>query len=124
LFFCLTAGVSLPFDFVKMLDDYLAVAVYFVNEQSYAEECHKIEHIARHPYSDAPNKLIEVLCNDCTKGRDASYLPWTQDSSHHEHWQQVEEAERQIVGQAPIDECDGCDQEAGPEKNGFPATSK
>src|ERR1700735_4816063 len=61
LFFCLSAGIPLPLDFVKMLDDYLAVAVYFANEQSYAEESRKIEYVAGHPYSDAPDKLIEVL---------------------------------------------------------------
>jgi hypothetical protein len=119
LFFRLTAGVSLPLNFVKMFDDYLAVAGYFENEQSYAEEGRKIEDIARHPYSDAPDELIEVLCNDCTKRRNASDLPRTQDSTHHEHWQQVEEAERQIVGQAPIDERDGRDQEGGPERTDF-----
>jgi hypothetical protein len=124
LFFCLSAGIPLPLDFVKMLDDYLAVAVYFVNEQSYAEEGREIEYVAGHPYSEAPDKLIEVLCNDCAKHSDASDLPRTQDPAHHEHGQQIKEAERQIVGKTPIDERDGRDQETGPKQNGSLAASK
>ena len=74
---------------MKMLDDDLAVPVHFVNEESYAEERRKIEDIARHPDSEAPDKLVEVLCNDRTKHSDACDLPRTQGSADHEHGQQI-----------------------------------
>src|SRR5271156_2151741 len=95
LFFCLTAGIPLPLDLVEMFDYDLAVAAYFVNEEPYAEESRKIEDIAGHAYSEAPDKLIEVLRDDCTKHSDPSDLPRTQNPAHHEHGQEIKEDERQ-----------------------------
>src|SRR5258708_40241491 len=97
LFFGLAARIPLSLNLMKMLDDYLAVPVHFVNEESHAEKSGKIKDIAGHSYSEVPDKLIKDLRKERAKRCDSGDLPRTQDSAHHRHGQQIEEPERQIT---------------------------
>ena len=92
------------FDFMELFHDNLSVAIYFVNKHSDGEKSHEVENIAWETRAQIPGELIEFLRQVGAESGDKYGLPRPKHSSEHQHRQQIEKTQWQVIKHSPVDD--------------------
>ena len=124
LLFGFEAGITLVFDFAELTDDDLAAAIDLVDEHANGEEGGEVEDIAWHACAEGPGELIELFGKKSAKGGGEYDLRGLENTPKHEHGKEIQEAERKVGYDAPIDQCNERDKSDTPDDGGCTAAAK
>ena len=104
LLFSIAAGIALAFNLMKVFLCYAAVPAHLANKEARSRKGSEIEYVPGDPGPQIPRQVTKGFRKEGTQTSNGANLPAAQNTSNHQHGNQVQEAKQDLGNYPPVQE--------------------